>query len=401
VDRRTVIVAGVTAVIASTGTYIAARLQPPPTKPPDIAEYLVVWGGAAALILRRRRPLLAVAASISAACLSLAFGYPYGPTFLAPAVAMYSAATLLVWQSSLWACMTCCIALAWTLVLRGATTLPAHALAPMVTAAFGWVTVPCVLGLVRRIRSESRLQSDTDETARQAAAQRLRIAEMINSTVGQRLTSINIQSAAALHLAETDPVAALRFLETIKADSTAVLRELRAALQNLAGPYDPDNADRVQLPGFEQIHALVPILDQCALTVTVSETGERSAVSGAVELAAYRIVQQSLAGALRNSSSSTATVEMEHTPHGVVLTISDDRDEVAAAAAGAAAELSASTERVAALGGTLRASPLPGGGFQVRVRMPAAAGLDHPAQGPDYAQERTPRYRVDTTTSGH
>jgi signal transduction histidine kinase len=104
---------------------------------------------------------------------------------------------------------------------------------------------------------------------------------------------------------------------------------------------------------------------------------QRSAVVCAVAyLAAYRIVQQSLANVLRHASSTAATVLIDYTADGVRLEVTDDRNEPADACADPAAA-ARMRERAAAVGGVLASGPRDGGGFQVRVSLPLHAHGSH------------------------
>jgi signal transduction histidine kinase len=88
-----------------------------------------------------------------------------------------------------------------------------------------------------------------------------------------------------------------------------------------------------------------------------------------VDLTAYRVVQESLTNVLRHAGPTTATVRLGFLPEEVTVEVTD-------AGSGSAADTSAGQglagmrERVTALGGSLAAGPMVGGGFRVYARLP-------------------------------
>jgi signal transduction histidine kinase len=149
------------------------------------------------------------------------------------------------------------------------------------------------------------------------------------------------------------------------------LEELRATLtvfrqpENVDGPWRP-------APGLGQLEALVAAMAEGGLPVQVAVTGERAALPAAVDLAAYRIVQESLTNVVRHAGPATATVRVGYEPAAVVLEIADDgRGRASSSAAGPAGYgIAGMRERAAAVGGTLHAGPGADGGFRVCVRLP-------------------------------
>jgi signal transduction histidine kinase len=101
----------------------------------------------------------------------------------------------------------------------------------------------------------------------------------------------------------------------------------------------------------------------------VSVLGEQRPLPPGVDLAAYRIVQESLTNALRHTSDARATVSVVYHRDGVDVEVSDDGRSVESTG-GAGRGLVGMRERVALYGGTLDAGPRPGGGFLVRASLP-------------------------------
>ena len=100
-----------------------------------------------------------------------------------------------------------------------------------------------------------------------------------------------------------------------------------------------------------------------------------------MDLAAYRIIQESLTNAIRHAGPATATVSLTYGAADLRIEISDTgRGAVVGPAAGTGHGLTGMRERAAAVGGTVQAGPGETGGFRVTARLPAAPW---PAAEPD------------------
>jgi signal transduction histidine kinase len=100
--------------------------------------------------------------------------------------------------------------------------------------------------------------------------------------------------------------------------------------------------------------------------------GEPYDVPAAVDLAGYRIVQESLTNALRHAHAPAATVVVGYAPDAVVLEVTDQGRGTVAPRSVAGRGIVGMRERAAALGGKLEAGPGPDGGFRVRAELPVA-----------------------------
>jgi signal transduction histidine kinase len=196
---------------------------------------------------------------------------------------------------------------------------------------------------------------------------------------------INVQAGVALHLLDEQPDHARPALTNIKQASRNALQELRAALDVLR---HGDDALRAPAPTLADLDALVAGVRASGLDVRVEGCGALPPVSAAVELAAYRIVQEALTNVTRHAQARSAAVRLGHSgdgPGGERLTIevTDDGCARPPARRGATGErgdrprsdasgngLAGMRERAAALGGVVDAGPAPGGGFRVLAVLP-------------------------------
>lgn len=121
---------------------------------------------------------------------------------------------------------------------------------------------------------------------------------------------------------------------------------------------DPQTAP---LPGLAELPALAGAAD---LTVTAAGT-----VPPAVQLAAYRLVQEGLSNARRHAPGAPVSVAVTGAGPALRVTVANATGGPSTGP-GAGYGLAGMRERVALLGGTLRAGPRPGGGWQVEAVLP-------------------------------
>jgi signal transduction histidine kinase len=359
------------AVVMVLGSGPAARGEVPPRRPLDPLAYVLMGVAAAVLLGRRRWPRGVLAVTVAASVVYLLLEYPHGPILLAMSVAMYSVAVRLPAGGSL---VACAVALGAVVIPDLLVTDPERLLTEvslLLAVLSGLLLAPWAIGTVVRLGREAEQRARQDETRRRADQERLRIAREVHDVVGHSLAVINLQAGVALHVVGRRPEQAEVALAAIKRSSKDALEELRATLavfrqpENVDGPWRP-------APGLGQLEALVAAMAEGGLPVQVAVTGERAALPAAVDLAAYRIVQESLTNVVRHAGPATATVRVGYEPAAVVLEIADDgRGRASSSAAGPAGYgIAGMRERAAAVGGTLHAGPGADGGFRVCARLP-------------------------------
>jgi signal transduction histidine kinase len=245
----------------------------------------------------------------------------------------------------------------------------------------GWLTAAFVLGEVSRGRREYIAQVEQraidaertreEEARRRAGEERMRIARELHDVLAHSISVINVQAGVAVHLLDRQPEQARAALLTINDASKEAMRELRATLGLLRQSDDID--PRAPAPGLARLDELVDTARSAGLDVTVATTGEQGGLPPAADLAAYRIVQESLTNVNRHAGATHVAVSIIHRQEEVELTIEDDGGGLAAGAELRPGNgLVGMRERAVAIGGELDAGPLPGGGFRVHARLPAA-----------------------------
>ena len=246
------------------------------------------------------------------------------------------------------------------------------------TALVLWVAIVvsvCLAAEGWRMRGERRAEAAAaraETERRQGMQERLRIAQELHDVLGHHVSLINVQAGVALYLMDEEPEQARIALTAIKQSSKDLLREMRSTLGVLRGvdeepPHHP-------VPGLDQLDALITDTRAAGLPVDVQVSGVPRELPPSVDLAAYRIVQEALTNTRRHAGAARADVRVRYEEDE--LTVEVDDTGVGGPAPGAETGgngIPGMQERARALGGSLRAGPRPGGGFQVLARLPAPA----------------------------
>jgi signal transduction histidine kinase len=151
-----------------------------------------------------------------------------------------------------------------------------------------------------------------------------------------------------------------RALRTIEDAGRAVLRDVRWMVGLLR-----DDAERA---GLRDVASLVGTARRSGLSVELDEEGELTAASDDAGEAAYRIVQEALTNVVRHSGGQHVRVHVGVRGGEVAIEVRDEGSPAADVEPGHG--LTGMQERVAALGGHLRAGPDPGGGWTVSALLP-------------------------------
>lgn len=200
------------------------------------------------------------------------------------------------------------------------------------------------------------------------AEERVRIARDIHDGLGHHLTALNVQLQAAARLIERDPARALDAVTTSRELAQAALDEVRQSVAAMR----QTPLDGRGLP--EALASLVGDFGRRAeLDATLAVSGAPVALTAAAAQTLYRAAQEGLTNAQRHGAAATVRLTLAYGPGGVSLTVVDD-GAGAAGANGGGFGLAGLRERAEQLGGAFAAGPLPAGGFQLRIAVPARPG---------------------------
>ena len=219
------------------------------------------------------------------------------------------------------------------------------------------------------------LENEREERDRRAVAdERLRIARDLHDIVSHSMSVIAVQAATGHHLLDRDPEAARRALSNVETASRAALVEMRRMLGVLR---DDDDAPgtRAPAPSLSKLGELVARVRDSGLGVSLTIDDDLPELPTSVDLAAYRIVQESLTNIMKYGGP-VALVSVTRSPTDLFIEVTDDGrvGGPAAPAIGVAGHgVIGMRERVAVYGGDFSAAPRPTGGFRVAARLPLSA----------------------------
>jgi signal transduction histidine kinase len=199
----------------------------------------------------------------------------------------------------------------------------------------------------------------------------MRIAREFHDIVGHSIATINVLSGVGVHVMDKRPEEAADALRTIKETSQRALREVRAGLDVLQER--DDSEPRAPTPGLAQLDLLVATTTKAGVATRVHISGEARPLPAPVDLAAYRIVQESLTNVIRHAGADSASVSVMYEDGRVVVEVDDTgrpggnggRDS-----AGSGRGIVGMQERALALGGEFNAGPREDGSFHVRAALP-------------------------------
>ena len=338
------------------------------------AAVLLVAAACLALAWRRRYPVAVLVVSAAAVSAYSLLGYVNGASLVAPVLALYAVATQVsVRQSVIAAVATLAVLLTVTAANNpfGHITGGGFDIIPFMVAAalFAGIAVANRQAYVASIQDRAE-----QDARRRVDEERLRIARELHDVVAHTMATINVQAGVASHVLSTRPEAAAESLLAIKAASKDGLRELRAILNVLR---QADDADPTQpVPGTAQLETLIAGARRAGLDTTLTVTGEPVPLPAAVDLAAYRIVQESLTNAIRHAGPATAAVSLGYDRGELRIDVTDTGRGPATGQAdqgagpGGGHGLAGMRERAATVGGRLETGPGPAGGFRVAARLP-------------------------------
>ncbi|NEE00370.1 sensor histidine kinase [Phytoactinopolyspora halotolerans] len=240
------------------------------------------------------------------------------------------------------------------------------------------------------IQGDELRRSQEANARRAVVEERVRIARDLHDVVAHHVSVMGVQAAAARRVFDSDRELASTSLEAVEETARTAITELRGLLGVLRddGREDRDgregdaaaDAERDRggpSPGLAQLSGLVDKARSTGLQVDYRVFGEPHPMSAAVELTAYRVVQEALTNTVKHAAATSVDIRVRHLRNLLEVEVSDDgRGHLLSAGERTPSGLGlvGMRERVAVHGGELEAQPRSGGGFLVRARLPLAGG---------------------------
>jgi signal transduction histidine kinase len=327
--------------------------------------FALAIAGPLALIGARRFPGPVVAVVSLAAALDLFVNAHGGPPYIALAFAIVSA---IVRGARVWAWVS--VGAAWIATVGAALALGRESWTPGRIAATT-LGILIFFGIGEGIRTRRERAAEYWRLARQreqseVQAERVRIARELHDVLAHSLSQINVQAGVGLHLMDRQPDKAAEALASIKETSKSALDEVRSVLGALRSEGNPD-APLVPEPGLDRLPALVDAIRGVDVTLD-NRIGD---APKSVQLALFRIAQESLTNVTRHADATHATVRLWTDPDAYRLEVVDDGAGATTAPSETGGRgLLGMRERAELLGGHLTAGPAEGRGFRVSATIP-------------------------------
>jgi signal transduction histidine kinase len=206
------------------------------------------------------------------------------------------------------------------------------------------------------------------------AEQRAEFARDLHDFIAHHVTGIVVQAQGARFIAEQDPqrvITALDQIEHAGAETMAAMRRMVGVLRggDAAAPLAP-------LAGVADLQ---PLLDQFSAAggarARLFSEGPLEGLPVDVSTSAYRVVMEALTNVRRHAVAPTrADVQLRRTAEWLFVRVTNDGTAPLRATDRRGYGLDGLGERVAAVGGWLRAGPGINGGWVVDAALPIAAG---------------------------
>jgi signal transduction histidine kinase len=317
------------------------------------------------LLWRRSHPY-----AMLAAVLAIALAAPVDAPFELPVlVALYSIGSRRSWEATI-AAVCAVVAAAAVHVAVGGPYVEAAEL-----ISLGLIcTMAAGLGLYvgsRRARIAALTERADLLAERAVAEERVRIAQELHDVVAHNVSLIVVQAQALGATAGDDKVR--EATDGIADLGREAMAEMHRTLKLLRAGEEP-RAELAPQPGLADLDDLLARTRGAGVPVELAVEGEPRPLPQAVDLSAYRIVQEALTNVIKHAGRARTTVRLGYRAEALELTIADAGEGVADVNGAGGHGIVGMRERAALFGGTLTAGPLAGRGFEVRALLPYGGG---------------------------
>lgn len=211
-------------------------------------------------------------------------------------------------------------------------------------------------------------ERDREAAARIAVAEeRARIARELHDIVAHAMSVMVLHVGAVRHQLPAEMVETKDALEGVERTGRAALAEMRRLLGAMR--HDGDDLELTPQPGLDRLEALLADVRAAGLPARLQVEGDPLALPRAVDLSAYRIIQEGLTNALKHAGASGAEVTLRYCPDELEIVVRDD-GRGATVVDGAGHGLVGVRERVKIYGGRMTAESPLGGGFVLATTLP-------------------------------
>ena len=228
--------------------------------------------------------------------------------------------------------------------------------------------------------------------------ERRRLAGELHDVAAHHLAGIVVQAAALERLIDRDPQTARDAAQQLRRQA----KETLSGLRSVVGLLRSDEEVEESTPGLRDLPELVASTRALGVDIDLFDDGllgdepgdatTRSTSSGApsrdtaaripvlsppADTAVFRVAQQSISNALQHAPGAPITVEVRRLETALELTVlNGPARRPSTDPGGGGTGLTVMRERADAVGGSLHAGPVEGGGWRVRLVLPLAREED-------------------------
>jgi signal transduction histidine kinase len=212
------------------------------------------------------------------------------------------------------------------------------------------------------VRLTADLQRSRERLIAAREEERRRLRRDLHDGLGPQLASLTLTLAAARELLRHDVDAADRLLQELAIHAQSAITDIRRVVYDL------------RPPALDDLGLVLALREQAAqycqigLQITITAPEHLPALPAAVEVAAYRIVQEALTNVVRHAQAQTCTVCLRH-EDALLVQIRDDGIGMQSSGRSGVGLMSM-RERTAELGGTYQIDSQPGQGTRIQARLP-------------------------------
>jgi signal transduction histidine kinase len=334
-------------------------------------------GLSVAVAVRRRRPLAAVLIGVGAVAGQDVFGGHVTEHALgaipAGIMVFYAAGAFLSAPRARWA-----LWLGVTVLLVD-VLFTRQSFAEFFFTAILLCLLPWTVGRILRERgaresahreSAERLDVEREQRALMAAiSERTRIARELHDVIAHSVSVMVIQAGGARTVMDSDPERAETSLRSVERAGREALAEMRLLLGVLDRGEDPRAL--APQPGLADIEDLVSRTRTAGLEASLRVEGEPATVSPALDLCAYRLVQEALTNAIKHAGPARVTVRLCWMRDALEVDVADNgRGPIDVSGASSGHGIAGMRERTGLHGGKIQAGAGINGGFAVHARLP-------------------------------
>ena len=209
--------------------------------------------------------------------------------------------------------------------------------------------------------------------------ERRRLAGELHDVAAHHLAGIVVQAAALERLIDRDPQMARDAAKQLRRQA----KETLSGLRSVVGLLRSDKEAEESSPGLRDLPELVTSTRALGVDIELlnggilsggadeADVGDALFLSPLADTAVFRVAQQAISNALQHAPGSPITVELRRAEDSLELSVlNGPARRLPTDPGGGGTGLTVMRERADAVGGSLHAGPVEGGGWRVRLVLP-------------------------------